>query len=71
MAKDYLAVPASSTDSERVFSIARLIGTDSRNRLHSANFESLQVLRSVYLHGVIPENDILKKRKVLNSQNRN
>lgn len=65
MAKDYLAVPASSTDSERAFSIARLIGTDHRNRLHPINFEALQTLRSVYLDGGVTEDEILRKRAIL------
>lgn len=52
MAKDYLAIPASSTDSERVFSVAGLIGTDRRNRLHPENFEALQVLRSAFNMGL-------------------
>ena len=46
MAKDILAVPASSTDSERVFSVAGLIGTDRRASLHPENFEALQLLRA-------------------------
>lgn len=62
MAKDYLAIPASSTDSERVFSRAGLIGTDRRNRLHHTNFEALQVLRSAYATGLIDIEEMLTER---------
>ena len=51
MAKDILAVPASSTDSERVFSVAGLIGTERRYNLHPENFEALQLLRASYKGG--------------------
>jgi hypothetical protein len=47
-AKDYLSIPASSTDSERAFSTARLFGTEHRQHLSPRNFEALQVLRSAY-----------------------
>jgi hAT family C-terminal dimerisation region len=62
MAKDYLAVPASSTDSERVFSLAGLIGTDRRNRLHADNFEALQILRSAYSSGFIDSKALIEER---------
>jgi hypothetical protein len=53
MAKDHLAIPASSTDSERVFSYAKLIGTDRRSQLSSSNFEALQILRSALSSGLL------------------
>lgn len=48
MARDYLAVPGSSTSSERAFSSARHINTEFRNRLGPDTFEALQVLKSAY-----------------------
>jgi hypothetical protein len=62
MAKDYLAVPASSTDSERAFSAGRLIGTDHRARLTSENFEALQVLRSAYNQNWITAKEMMRLR---------
>jgi hAT family C-terminal dimerisation region len=62
MAKDYLAIPASSTDSERAFSAARLIGTERRARLSAQNFEALQVLRSVYAANLITLSEMVKLR---------
>jgi hypothetical protein len=69
MAKDYLAIPASSTDAERVFSFANLIGTDRRNALSMENFEAVQVLRSAYASGALTVSDMSKHKlryKVLN-----
>lgn len=62
MAKDYLAIPASSTDSERVFSRAGLIGTDRRNRISATNFEALQILRSAYTSGFVTAHEMLTKK---------
>jgi hypothetical protein len=62
MARDYLAVPASSTDSERSFSHAHLIGTDHHNRLVSDNFEALQILRSVFTKGIVSSVEIQRLR---------
>jgi hypothetical protein len=53
MARDYLAIPASSTASERQFSSGRHIGTDFRNRLSPEMFEAVQVLKGGYKAGVI------------------
>jgi hypothetical protein len=53
MARDYLAVPASSTDSERVFSHAKLFGTDRRASLGCENFEAVQILRSALSSGLL------------------
>jgi len=46
MAKTYLAIPASSTDSERLFSTAGIILTHRRNRLGYARVEALSVQHS-------------------------
>jgi hypothetical protein len=66
MAKDIIAILASSTDSEHVFSRAGLIGTNHHSRLHESNFEALQVLRSAYSTGLINVDEMLKERARLN-----
>jgi predicted DNA-binding transcriptional regulator YafY len=48
MAQDYLAIQGSSVPSERAFSSGGLTGTSLRNRLASATFEALQILKSSY-----------------------
>jgi hypothetical protein len=53
MARDYLAVPGSSTASERQFSSARHISTDFRNRITPALFEAVQVLKGGYKGGTL------------------
>jgi len=65
MVQDYLAIPASSTESEQVFSCARLIGTDYHNWLHESNFEALQVLHSAYTSGIVDLEAMLKERCLL------
>ena len=62
MARDYLSIPASSTDSERVFSFAKIIGTDRRARLSGENFEALQLLRSAFATGMITMEELSKER---------
>lgn len=51
MAKDYLAIPAASTASERLFSSEGLIVTDRRHRLSPKTIENLQMLKSAYKAG--------------------
>lgn len=51
MAKDYLAIPGSSTASERVFSAEGRIVTDYRNRLTPKMIERLLILRGSYSAG--------------------
>ena len=51
MAMDYLAIPAASTASERLFSSEGLIVTDRRNRLTPRAIEDLQMLKSAYKAG--------------------
>jgi hypothetical protein len=53
MARDFLAIPGSSTASERQFSSARHIGTDFRNRLSPIMFEAVQMLKGGYKSGII------------------
>ena len=53
MARDFLAIPGSSTASERQFSSARHIGTDFRNRLSPTMFEAMQMLKGGYKAGII------------------
>ena len=56
MARDFLAIPGSSTASERQFSSARHIGTDFWNRLSLCMFEAVQVLKGGYKSGVLTAN---------------
>jgi hAT family C-terminal dimerisation region len=53
MARDFLAIPSSSTASERQFSSAQHIGTDFRNRLSPTMFEAMQMLKGGYKAGII------------------
>lgn len=46
IARDYLAIQASSVPCERLFSMAGLIDTNRRNRLSPETFSALQTLRS-------------------------
>jgi hypothetical protein len=51
MARDYLAIPASSSKSERVFSSAGLTDTARRGRMGDDMFEALQCLKGAYKDG--------------------
>jgi hypothetical protein len=53
MARDFLAIPGSSTASERQFSSARHIGTDFRNRLSPIMFKAVQTLKGGYKSSII------------------
>lgn len=53
MARDFLAIPGSSSASERQFSSARQIGTDTRNRLSPDMFQAVQTLKGGYKSGII------------------
>lgn len=53
MARDFLAIPGSSTASERQFSSARHIGTDFRNRLSPEMFEAVQILKGGYKANIV------------------
>lgn len=53
MARDYLAAPASSTDSERTFSQAKLFGTDRRTKLCASNLEAMLVLHSAFSNDLL------------------
>lgn len=53
MAKDYPAIQGSATPSERAFSSGGITGIARRNRLKPEVFESLQILKSAYRHGLI------------------
>ena len=56
MARDFLAIPGSSTASECQFSSARHIGTDFQNCLLPCMFEAVQVLKGGYKSGVLTAN---------------
>ena len=46
MARDYLAIPATSTSSERLFSSGKHLITDSRNSLSPATIQACECLKS-------------------------
>lgn len=48
IARDYLAVPAASTESERLFSSEGLIVTDCRSSLATTTIENLQLVKAAY-----------------------
>jgi hypothetical protein len=60
MAKNYLSVPTSLTDSEWVFSFAKLIGTDCHDCLGEDNFEAIQLLHSGFASGMITVEEMAK-----------
>jgi len=53
MARDILAVPASSVPCERLFSGGKLIATDRRSRLGSDRFEEIQIMKSAWSGDVV------------------
>jgi hAT family C-terminal dimerisation region len=53
MARDFLAIPGSSTASECQFSSAQHISTDFRNRLSPIMFKAVQMLKGGYKAGII------------------
>lgn len=59
-AKDYLAIPGSSSASERLFSAERRIVTDHRTLLKTKSIENLQMLRSAYSVGDLSVAKLLK-----------
>jgi hypothetical protein len=46
MARDYLAIPATSASSERLFSSGKLLITDNRNSLGEYTIEAVECLKS-------------------------
>jgi hypothetical protein len=46
MAKDYLAIPGTSTSSERLFSLCRQLITDNRHRLSPTTIQACECLKS-------------------------
>jgi hypothetical protein len=53
MARDYLAIPGSSTACERAFSSSGLIGSNRRMSLAPETFEAIQLVKSGYNAGDI------------------
>ena len=45
MARDYLAIPATSASSERLFSSGKLLITDNRNSLGEYTIEAVECLK--------------------------
>lgn len=52
MALDLLSIPAMSSEPERIFSLAGLMVTDRRNRLHTDIIQATQCIRSWEHHGI-------------------
>lgn len=55
MALDVLSIPAMSSEPERIFSLAGLMVTDRRNRLHEDIIQAAQCIRSWEQHGIALE----------------
>jgi hypothetical protein len=51
VARDYLAIPGSSTSCERAFSSAGLIGSNHRLSLTPDTFEAIQLVKSAFKAG--------------------
>ncbi|KAF5377290.1 hypothetical protein D9615_006461 [Tricholomella constricta] len=58
MALDYLSIPATSTDVERVFSRGRILLSHTRNRLSAATTRSLMCLGGWSLLGLVCDSDV-------------
>lgn len=58
MARDYLAIQGSAVPSERAFSGGGITDTERRNRLATATFEALQILKAAYSNGTIVTTEI-------------
>jgi hAT family C-terminal dimerisation region len=62
MARDYLAVPATSCIAERSFSMSARTDDPHRGHMHQLKFGGLQKLRAGYLDGRINvDSEIMKK----------
>ena len=62
MARDYLAIPASSAIAERSFSLSGRTDDPRRGQLKKAKFGGLQKIRAGYLDGRLNvEGDIMEK----------
>lgn len=66
LARDYLSIMASSTSSERAFSLAGITISKHRNRLKPDIIEALQYLKSTIHHGLLfcKSPSLLVERKV-------
>ena len=53
MARDYLAIPATSCIAERSFSMSAQADDPHRGRMHQLKFGSLQKLHAGYLDGCV------------------
>jgi hypothetical protein len=62
MARDYLAIPATTCIAERSFSMSARTDDIRRSRMHKLKFGGLQKLRAGYLDGRIDvDSEILSK----------
>jgi hypothetical protein len=62
MARDYLAIPATSCIAERSFSMSGRTDDPRRGRMHQLKFGGLQKLRAGYLDGRINvDSEIIQK----------
>jgi hypothetical protein len=62
MARDYLAIPATSCIAERSFSMSGRMDDPRRGRMHQLKFGGLQKLRAGYLDGRINvDSEIIQK----------
>jgi hypothetical protein len=62
MARDYLAIPATTCIAERSFSLSARTDDPRRRRMKKIKFGGLQKLRAGYLDGRLsPKEEILKK----------
>jgi hypothetical protein len=59
IATDYLSIPATSCECERIFLTAKRTVTSDRNRLSAATIEALQLQKNWLRHGVV-KSEVLK-----------
>ncbi|KAF5356700.1 hypothetical protein D9758_013728 [Tetrapyrgos nigripes] len=64
MALDYLTIPATSTDVERIFSRSRFLLPYVRNRLSAETTRALMCLSQWSLLGLIDDNDVVEVSKL-------
>ncbi|KAK7448909.1 hypothetical protein VKT23_013641 [Stygiomarasmius scandens] len=68
MGLDFCLAPATSTDAERLFSDGGLLVTSHRHNMSFETMRAAMVLNSLFKVGLVPEDEVVKMFKDLNSR---